>query len=73
MKPCKRKDFIRKLRILGFIGPFSGSKHHFMIFENFRLSIPSNEEYSVPQLKMMLKEIEEILSKKIDNVDWNNL
>ena len=73
MKPCKRRDFIRKLKLLGFIGPYSGSKHQFMVFESFRLTIPSNDEYSVPQVKMMLKEIDEILPIKLDNNKWELL
>jgi len=44
-RPCKRRDFIKKLRHLGFEGPYSGTHHQFMVFENHRLSIPSNAEY----------------------------
>ncbi len=46
--PCKRRDFIRRLRILGFDGPFSGTRHQFMVYKRHRLSIPSNTEYSIP-------------------------
>ncbi len=42
-------------------------------FKNHRLAIPSNREYSVPQLKMMLNEIEKIVDKKISANDWNTL
>jgi len=52
--PCKRREFIRRLRVLGFDGPFSGARHQFLIQNENRLTIPSNEEYSVPQLRMML-------------------
>jgi len=48
--PCKRREFIRRLRVLGFDGPFSGTRHQFLIQNENRLTIPSNEEYSVPQL-----------------------
>ena len=34
--PCKRRDFIKKLRQLGFDGPFSGTRHQFMIFDEIR-------------------------------------
>ena len=27
--PCKRRDFIQRLRKLGFEGPFSGTRHHY--------------------------------------------
>lgn len=29
--PCKRRDFIQRLRKLGFEGPFSGTRHQFII------------------------------------------
>jgi len=41
--PCSRRDFIRRLRKLGFDGPYSGTRHQFMIYEQHRLAIPSNE------------------------------
>jgi hypothetical protein len=47
--PCKRGDFIRKLRRLGFEGPFRGTRHQFMVRPLKRLAIPSNTEYSIPQ------------------------
>jgi hypothetical protein len=46
--PCKRNEFIRRLRQLGFTVPYSGTKHQFMLFEQHRLAIPTNSEYSVP-------------------------
>jgi len=54
LNPCKRRDFIKKLRKLGFEQPRSGTRHQFMIYQQYRLTIPSNSEYSVPQLKMMM-------------------
>ena len=63
--PCKRRDFIKKLRNIGFDGAFSGTKHQFMVYEEYRLTIPSNDEYSVPQWRMMIREVEEILEREI--------
>jgi len=71
--PCKRRDFVKKLRKLGFEGPFSGTKHQFMAYEQHRLAIPSNDEYSVPQLRMMIQEVEEILEQEITLEEWNSL
>jgi hypothetical protein len=68
--PCKRHEFIRRLRKLGFEGPYSGTKHQFMIFENNRLTIPSIKEFSVPQLRMMLKEVEIIADREITLEEW---
>ena len=61
------------MRVLGFDGPFSGARHQFMVFGQHRLTIPSNPEYSVPQLRMMLREVEEILARKISTENWNQL
>jgi predicted RNA binding protein YcfA (HicA-like mRNA interferase family) len=47
-RPLKRRDFIRKLRALGFNGPFSGTRHQFMVLSQHRQTIPTNSEYSVP-------------------------
>lgn len=71
--PCKRRDFIRKLRQLGFDGPFSGTRHQFMTLADHRLTIPSNHEYSVPQLRVMLREAEAILDRSIAWDEWTSL
>jgi hypothetical protein len=70
--PCKRREFIRRLRKLGFDGPFSGTRHHFMIDGENRLAIPSNKEYSIPQLRMMLREVELILGRRITADKWDH-
>ena len=71
--PCKRRVFIRRLRKLGFDGPYSGTRHHFMVYGRHRMSVPSNAEYSVPQLRMMLREVEEIIEHSITVDEWNQL
>lgn len=71
--PCKRRDFIRRLRAIGFDGPFSGTRHQFMVYEQHRLAIPSNAEYSVPRLRMMIREVEEIIGRKITTDEWDRL
>lgn len=71
--PCNRLDFIRCLRKLGFDGPFSGTRHQFMIYEQYRLTIPSRADYSVPQLRVMLREVEDIIGRSISLEEWNEL
>lgn len=71
--PCKRRIFVRRLREIGFDGPFSGTRHQFMVYGQHRLAIPSNAEYSVPQLRMMIREVEEIVGRRITVVEWNEL
>lgn len=72
-KRCKRRVFIRRLRKLGFEGPLSGTRHQFMIYQQHRLAIPSNAEYSVPQLRMMLREVEQIIGREISAEEWGRL
>jgi len=71
--PCKRTDFIHRLQRLGFDGPFSGAKHQFLVFRTYRLAIPSATEYSLPQLRMMIREVEEILGREVTVDEWNRL
>lgn len=70
---CKRQLFIRRLRKLGFDGPYSGTRHQFMVYKYYRLVIPSNAEYSVPQLRMMLREVEQITGRQISAEEWAHL
>ncbi len=37
------------------------------------LAIPSNAEFSVPQLKMLLKEVQQITGKMISLNEWQEL
>ena len=72
-RPLKRRDFIRKLRALGFDGPYSGTRHQFMISGQHRQTIPTNSEYSVPQLRLLLRQVESILARRIALEEWNSL
>jgi hypothetical protein len=71
--PCKRQDFIRRVRHLGFQGVFSGSRHEFLVSGQHRLTLPSNEEYSVPQLRMMLRQVGTIVGHEITLEEWTGL
>jgi len=71
--PCKRADFVRRLRKLGFDGPYSGTRHQFLIHSQKRLAVPSNAEYSVPQLRTMIREVEAILGREISLEEWDAL
>ncbi len=45
----------------------------FMVFEGHRLAIPSNKEFSVPQLKFMIKEVERITGRLVGPEEWDSL
>ena len=64
-RPLKRREFIRRLRVLGFGGPFSGTRHQFMVLGMQRQTIPTKAEYPVPQVRMLLRQVESILGRSI--------
>lgn len=72
-RPVKRREFIRKLRALGFEGPYSGTRHQFLIFQQHRQTIPTNSEYSIPQVRMLLRQVESILGRSISVAEWDSL
>ncbi|MBC7991710.1 MAG: type II toxin-antitoxin system HicA family toxin [Rhizobacter sp.] len=45
--PISRRDFIAALRAAGFVGPYSGGRHQFMIRGEVRLRIPNPHEGDV--------------------------
>ena len=71
--PCRRSEFIRRVRKLGFEGPYSGARHQFLVLGNHRLTAPSNPEYSVPQLRLLLREVGAILSRNVSQEEWEEL
>ena len=71
--PLKRREFIRRLRALGFNGPHRGTRHEFLVFGQKRQTVPSNPDYSLPQLKMLLRQVEAVLGRKITSDEWDRL
>jgi len=59
MKILSRKELVKKLRKLGFKGPFSGGKHQFMVKQDLKLRIPNPhgaEDITYPLLKEILRQ-----------------
>lgn len=44
-----------------------------MVVGSHRLAIPSNSEYSVPQLRLLLREVAQLLDREITLEDWTRL
>lgn len=69
--PIQRKDFIRFLKELGFIGPYSGGRHEFMVRESDRLRLtipnPHKGEIGKPLLAELLREA------GISRAEWEKL
>ena len=71
--PCRRSEFIRRLRNLGFAGVLLRSEASVYDVRAASATIPSNVEYSVPQLRMMVREVEQILGREISADEWDTL
>ena len=59
LAPISRQDLIRRLRSLGWTGPFAGAKHQHMVKGNIQLTIPNphgGREIGVNLLKIILSE-----------------
>lgn len=65
---CSRSELIRKLRRLGFDGPYAGGKHQYMKRERFRLTIPNPHGKQMDSVLVM-----EILRQaRISKEEWLN-
>ncbi len=71
--PCKRRDFIAKLKCMNFNAPEPGGRHWYMRHGSFTLALPSNSEYSIPQVRLLIREVESGLSISISLKRWENL
>ncbi|MSQ11763.1 MAG: type II toxin-antitoxin system HicA family toxin [Dehalococcoidia bacterium] len=58
---------------MGFSGPISGTKHQFMVYQRRRMAVPSNAEYSVSQLQMLLREVGALIGRRISAAEWERL
>ncbi len=59
LKPVSRREFVKKLRRLGFEGPFSGGKHQFMKKGSFKICVPNphGKEIGAVLLKQIIKDL----------------
>ncbi len=71
--PCKRRLFIKKLKNLGFNNPETGGRHEFMFYGPHKQTIPSNEEFSVPQLRKLIRQVEQKIGRIITVEEWHKL
>ncbi|MCK9565734.1 MAG: type II toxin-antitoxin system HicA family toxin [Methanothrix sp.] len=56
--PIPRRELIRRLRKLGFAGPYPGSDHDYMVRDGVYVSIPNphGSDISVKLLSIILKQ-----------------
>ncbi|MBR8837578.1 MAG: type II toxin-antitoxin system HicA family toxin [Stigonema ocellatum SAG 48.90 = DSM 106950] len=67
--PIKRTELIRYLKQLGFDGPFSGSKHQYMLKEGISVRLPNPHSSDIG--KNLLGEI--LRQAGIDKNEWEEL
>ena len=67
--PIQRKDLVRYLRQLGFVGPYSGGKHQFMIKGDITLRLPNPHQSDIG--KELLARI--LRQARIDRNVWESL
>jgi len=67
MSPISREELIRRLKRLGFDGPFAGGKHSFLIRGTRRLILPNPHrgDIGVGLLKRVLREA------GVSEEEWN--
>ena len=41
-----------------------------MVYRGHRLAVPSNTEFTVPQLRLMIREVEGILERRVTQEAW---
>ncbi len=64
-----RKELLRKFRVLGYSGPFSGKRHQFMKLGNKKIRIPNphgSQEINVGLVAEIIRQA------GIDKSDWDN-
>ncbi len=67
--PIKRQDLITHLGQLGFVGPYSGGKHQYMVRGELKLYVPNPHEGEISRdlLARILRQA------GIDRSDWERL
>ncbi|MDI9390519.1 MAG: type II toxin-antitoxin system HicA family toxin [Synergistota bacterium] len=68
MKPISRRELVRRLKTLGFTGPFAGGRHSFMCRGQLKLRVhnPHEGDISVSLLKEILRQA------GISEDEWTN-
>jgi len=67
--PIKRHELIYFLRQLGFVGPYAGGKHQFMVGGSVRVRIPNPHREDIG--RNLLREI--LREAGIERPEWESL
>ena len=69
LNPVKRREFIRNC----MRSDLKGARHQFMNLNKQRQILPSNAEYSIPQVRLLLRQVEKILGRELPASEWDSL
>jgi len=70
LSPLKRRELIRKLRALGFEGPFAGGRHEYVERAAQRIRVPNphaSRDVGVPILKLIIRQV------GVSEEEWHDL
>ncbi len=67
-KNLSHRELLKKLRTLGFDGPYSGGRHLFMVHDDFKLRIPNPHKGDIS--RGLLSEI--LRQAGISSTKWND-
>ena len=58
LRSVSRRELVRRLRALGYDGPFAGAKHQFMVrgVRTVRIPNPHGSDIGVPLLREVLRQ-----------------
>ena len=68
LEPISLRKLVKKFRVLGFDGPYSGGRHLFMVKRTLKVRIPNPHKGDIS--KALLAEI--LRQAGISRNDWNN-
>ena len=67
ISPISFNDLVKKLKIFGYKGPFSGGKHLFMIKDDIRLTIPNPHKKSGISIDLLIRILK---NAEISKEEW---
>ncbi|MGH1362006.1 MAG: hypothetical protein ACRBF0_00525 [Calditrichia bacterium] len=65
---CNHDELLTKLAELNFHGPVKIAGQEFMIYHGQALAIPAQNEFTLHQFRMILREVDGLISKE----EWQN-
>jgi len=72
LSPCRRREFVRKLKTLGYAGPFVGGKHAYMS-RTAAAAVPGAQTITLPNTDLDVALLSRVLRQSgISHADFMN-